>query len=140
MNSQNKQAAEIEVVAAVIVRQQLFLCLQKGFHRFEYLRDKFEFPGGKIEKGESPKAALIREIQEELCLKIRPVEHLITIPHQYPDFAIRLHVWLCEAGEEEHPILTEHQKACWLPAEKLRELDWAAADVPVLEILEKQRM
>ncbi len=93
-----------------------------------------------MEKGESAQAALIREIQEELCLTILPVEHLITIPHQYPDFAIRLHVWLCEVGEEEQPILTEHQKACWLPAEKLRELDWAAADVPVLGILEKRWM
>ena len=124
----------LEVVAAVITRSDLFLCLQRGFHPFSYLSEKFEFPGGKIEAGESQEAALIREIREELCMEIRPLQHLISVPHAYPDFSITLHAWLCDSDEKE-PVLNEHKSACWLPALRLKELDWAEADVPVLHVL-----
>lgn len=123
-----------EVVAAVIIRNGSVLCLQKGSHRFSYLSEKFEFPGGKTESGESQEEALVREIREELCLEIRPLRHLITVPHAYPDFSILLHAWLCET-EEKEPVLNEHKTACWLPLDRLKEPDWAAADVPVVEFL-----
>ena len=124
----------IQVVAAVIGRQNRFLCVQKGSHRHPYLSEKFEFPGGKTEPGESHEAALIREIREELNLEIRPLRHLITVSHSYPDFSIMLHAWLC-ASEEGEPVLTEHLQACWLPAERLMELNWAAADVPLVNFI-----
>jgi 8-oxo-dGTP diphosphatase len=124
----------LEVVAAVITRSDFFLCLQRGNHPFPYLSEKFEFPGGKTESGESQEEALIREIREELCLEIRPLRHLISVAHAYPDFSILLHAWLCET-EEKEPVLNEHKTACWLPLDRLKEPDWAAADVPVVEFL-----
>jgi 8-oxo-dGTP diphosphatase len=124
----------VEVVAAVITRSDLILCLQRDYHPLPYISEKFEFPGGKVEAGESQEAALIREIREELCLDIRPVRLLISVPHVYPDFSILLHAWLCDTNEKE-PVLNEHKSACWLPAGRLKELDWAAADVPVLDVI-----
>lgn len=128
----------LEVVAAVITRSDLILCLQRDYHKFPYLSEKFEFPGGKIEAGESQQEALIREIREELSLDIRPVRHLVSVPYAYPDFSITLHAWLCDSDEKE-PVLNEHKSACWLPALRLKELDWAAADVPVLDIVGEMR-
>jgi 8-oxo-dGTP diphosphatase len=126
----------VDVVAAVIHHKGTFLCTQRGQHRFPYLSEKFEFPGGKVETGESQEAALVREIYEELRMKIRPILPLISVNHQYPDFGLVLHAWLCETEQPEYE-LREHLQGCWLPAERLRELDWAAADVPVLDLISR---
>lgn len=125
---------EIEVVAAVIYHEGAFLCVQRGKHPFAYLSGKFEFPGGKTEPGEQAAAALIREIREELDMNIHPLRHLITVNHSYPDFSIRLQAWLCRCDSIEYN-LKEHLSACWLPPEQLKQLDWAAADLPVVDFL-----
>jgi 8-oxo-dGTP diphosphatase len=125
----------LEVVAAVIKRQNAYLCVQRGTHRHAYLSDKFEFPGGKMEAGESQEEALIREIREELSLSIKPLRHLISVPHRYPEISLVLHAWLCEP-EPGEPVLSEHKSYVWLPAAELKSLDWAAADVPVVELIE----
>ncbi len=124
----------MEVVAAVIHQEGRFLCTQRGEHRYGYLSKKFEFPGGKTEAGERVEDALVREIREELAMEIRPVRHLISVSHSYPDFNLNLHAWLCSCHSMEF-VLHEHISACWLPAKELSQLDWAAADLPVAALL-----
>ena len=124
----------LEVVAAIIRFEERYLCVQRGSHTYDYLAGKFEFPGGKMEAGESQETALMREIREELGMEIRPVRHLMSVGHQYPDFSLVLHAWICEAGSPELE-LREHQAACWLEASGMSELDWAAADLPLLGLL-----
>ena len=92
---------------------------------------KWEFPGGKIDPGESPEACLRREIQEELSIQVSVGKNLPVITHHYPAFAIWLYPFICtiEAGEI---VLHEHAAIAWLAPEKLHALEWAEADVPVL--------
>lgn len=128
-----------EVVAAVIIHDGKFLCVQKGRHRFPYLQHRFEFPGGKTEPGETAEEALIREIREELRMEITPLCHLVSVPHHYDDFSILLHAWLCSC-KTPSLLLQEHISCCWLPAGELHTLNWAAADLPVVRFLQVFRM
>ena len=86
----------IIVVAAIIVKDRKILCLQRGPHKFSYIAKKFEFPGGKVEEEESNAQALAREILEELKLNIEVGKHFLTIEHEYPDFRILMHSYLCK--------------------------------------------
>ena len=126
----------IEVVAAVIQHQNKILAVQRGTHKYPYLANKWEFPGGKMEAGESQEQTIRREIKEELSMEIQPIKHLLSHTHHYPDFSIELHTWLCEPVGEGME-LNEHQACVWLEAKDLKELDWAEADVPVVEVLSK---
>ena len=94
----------------------------------------WEFPGGKLEPGESSGEALIREIREELAIDIRLLRALSIVEHHYPDFSIRLHPWLCEITSGE-PRPLEHAEIRWLDANTLPSLDWAEADLPVVAAL-----
>jgi 8-oxo-dGTP diphosphatase len=123
-----------EVVAAIIQRDDEFLCLQRGPSKFDYISHKYEFPGGKVEAGEAREEALIREIKEELELDIQVQEHFLTVEHEYPDFKITMHSFLCQAGEAQI-TLHEHIAYQWLPAHQLLVLDWAAADIPFVSKL-----
>lgn len=124
---------KIEVVAAVIVDQKnKYMCVQRGINSKSYLSEKWEFPGGKIEDNENHTEALVREIQEELKMRIEPVNHIITVEHSYPDFQLIMHAYLSKIIDGE-PNLTEHLDLKWLPADQLSSLDWAAADVPIVE-------
>jgi len=98
------------------------------------LTNKWEFPGGKMEAGESQEQTIRREIREELSMEIQPIKHLLSHTHHYPDFSIELHTWLC-ATVGEGMELNEHQAFVWLEVKDLKELDWAGADVAVVEIL-----
>ncbi|WP_316741956.1 (deoxy)nucleoside triphosphate pyrophosphohydrolase [Pedobacter antarcticus] len=80
----------MQVVAAIIIYQGKILCVQRDKHEYAYLSDKFEFPGGKVEAGETNEEALIREIKEELAMDISIDSLFCTIEHQYPDFFIEL--------------------------------------------------
>ena len=126
----------IQVLAAVIIKDQKILCVQRGTHKYTYLSNKWEFPGGKMEAGESQAETIVREIREELSMEIQPIKHLLSHTHHYPNFSIELHSWLCTplSGELE---LIEHQAFVWLDAKDLKDLDWAEADVAVVEILMK---
>ncbi|SFQ48574.1 (deoxy)nucleoside triphosphate pyrophosphohydrolase [Hymenobacter arizonensis] len=123
-----------EVVAAIIQRGEEILCLQRGASKYEYIAYKWEFPGGKVESGETQAQALIREIKEELAIDIQVDGHLLTVEHEYPDFIITMHGLRCTALNEEL-VLHEHTGFKWLRTEQLQTLDWAAADVPLVEKL-----
>ncbi|MFC1236426.1 (deoxy)nucleoside triphosphate pyrophosphohydrolase [Vibrio sp. F74] len=124
----------IEVVAAIIQHENKVLCVQRGPAKFDYIHHKFEFPGGKIEAGETGEQAIIRELQEELHLDITQTEYFMTVNHTYPDFHITMHAYICPV-ENRNIVLTEHIDKKWLSIDELIELDWAAADIPFVEKL-----
>ena len=128
----------IEIVAAVIFREGKVLCVQRTEHEKEYISLKWEFPGGKVEVGESREEALVREIEEELVVEIHQLQYLTTVEHSYPDFNLTMHAYTCalKDGEVE---LREHKELKWLEVEELDQLDWAAADVPVVFTLMSSR-
>lgn len=119
----------IEVVAAVIKNNGKYFCAQRN-NKGE-LAKKWEFPGGKVELGETQIEALKREIQEELKLDIKVENFIMTVEHEYNYFHLTMHAYLCKANVEEI-ILLEHLDSKWLKAEELDQLDWAAADIPII--------
>ena len=125
----------IEVVAAVIFREGKVLCVQRPQNSKEYISSKWEFPGGKVEHGEDRIQALKREILEELQLEIQNIKFLTTVEHTYPDFHLVMHAYTCDISSGE-PVLTEHVDLKWLPVDKLDQLDWAAADIPIVKYLQ----
>ena len=124
----------IEVVVAVIVQDGKVLCVQRPKHAKEYISLKWEFPGGKVELGENRDEALVREIQEELAAEIHELQFLMTVEHSYPDFHMTMHAYSCTLKTGEI-TLQEHVDMKWLTPEKLNQLDWAEADLPLLESL-----
>ncbi|NOH79505.1 (deoxy)nucleoside triphosphate pyrophosphohydrolase [Vibrio sp. RE86] len=128
---------KIEVVAAVIKHEGKTLCVQRGPSKLAYIHKKFEFPGGKVEPGEKLDSAIKRELKEELHLIVEHAEYFMTVEHTYPDFHITMHAYLCPV-ENQKIVLTEHIDAQWLNCEELPSLDWAEADVPIVEKLVKE--
>ena len=116
---------QIEVVAAIIHDQEgRIFATQRGYGEF---KDYWEFPGGKMEAGESPKEALQREIWEELETRI-VVEQLVeTVEWDYPQFHLTMHCYLCHV-ESGHLELKEHEAAKWLYKEELESVNWLPAD------------
>ena len=121
----------IEVVAAVIKKDNTIFATQRGYGDY---KDMWEFPGGKMEAGESPEAALKREIQEELETEIEVGRLIKTVDTDYPTFHITMHVFWAEVVSGDLTLL-EHEAAKWLPIdEKLRDaVDWLPADLEVVE-------
>ena len=121
----------IEVVAAVIHKDGAYFATQRGYGEFEGM---WEFPGGKIEPGESRESALKREIQEELGIDITINKFLCTTDYDYPSFHLTMHCYLCsiESGTIE---LREHKAAQWLSMELLDSIEWLPADMEVIEKL-----
>lgn len=122
------------VVAAIIKFEDRILCMQRNTSKYDYLSYKYEFPGGKVEVGESNEDALHREIKEELDLEILVEDEFFTVNHEYPDFKLTMHSFLCKSSTPEFK-LKEHVAFKWLPQSELMSLDWAAADVPIVEKL-----
>ena len=127
-----------QVVAAVIEFGNRFLCVERGKTRYAYTSFKYEFPGGKIEPGETAREALHREIIEELNYDVSVGEELITVEHIYPDFSIKMTAFHCTA-HHDHPTLSEHVEAQWLKADELGTLDWAEADKGIVEKMMKMK-
>lgn len=121
----------IEAVSAIIYHDNKFLCVQKGANKYDYIAYKYEFPGGKVEKGETNEEAVIREIKEELNMDIVIVSQLSTVYHDYPDFSLILHNFLCSCDSPEIELL-EHIDFKWFDKTQLKSLDWAASDVSVV--------
>ncbi len=124
----------IEVVAGVIFCKNQVLCVQRQKNKLNYISEKFEFPGGKIEEGESKEEALRRELLEELNLTTKIKSYYLKVVHQYPDFELTMHSFICEV-ESKELTLNEHIDQKWLTINKLTELDWAAADIPIVDKL-----
>ncbi|WP_347281205.1 (deoxy)nucleoside triphosphate pyrophosphohydrolase, partial [Turicimonas muris] len=96
----------------------------------------WEFPGGKMEKGESPEAAIVREIREELEVEIEPEKLITTVEYDYPNFHLTMHCFLSRIVSGEI-VLTEHEAAKWLDKRELDTVDWLPADVEVVTELKK---
>ena len=119
----------IEVVAAIIRKGDKIFATQRGYGDF---KDWWEFPGGKMEVGETPEEALKREIREELSAEISVDEFLCTVEYDYPAFHLTMHCYLCSLiGEALH--LNEHEAARWLTKEQLDSVKWLPADMKVIE-------
>lgn len=123
-----------DVVAAVVCQNGKFLCMQKGKTKYDYTSYKWEFPGGKIELGETPQAALTRELMEEMDYPVEVGKEIVRVNHEYPDFSITMAAYLCKplAGNFQ---LNEHVAFEWREKDKLEELDWAAADVDIVRAI-----
>ncbi len=128
---------KVEVVAAVIEHQGKILAVRRGISKLIYISEKWEFPGGKMEAGETEQQTIEREIFEELEMKIQAKEKLITVEHTYPDFHLTMHTYFCDSLTTS-PTLNEHIDFKWLAVEELSQLDWAGADVPIVEALIKR--
>ena len=124
----------IHVVAAVIENEGKILATQRGYGEFEGL---WEFPGGKVEPGESSAGALTREISEELGVGIAVGEYLCTAEYDYPNFHLKMECWMCKilSGQIE---LREHIGARWLDSDSLGDVEWLPADIEVVECLRKK--
>ncbi len=119
-----------EVVAAILIDGDRVFCAQRK-DMGEVAR-KWEFPGGKIEPGESHREALSREISEELSIEIAVGDFVTTVDHQYATFAITMHAYRATILSGE-PTLSEHLDSRWLSREELSSVDWAPADLPIVE-------
>lgn len=119
----------VEVVAAIIIKDGRVFATQRGYGEF---KDGWEFPGGKIEPGESRKEALVREIKEELDADIRVGSLLETVEYDYPTFHLTMHCFFCELISEDI-VLREHEDARWLSEDELDTVDWLPADVGLID-------
>ena len=124
----------IEVVAAIIVREGDEFCTQRGYGEWQ---GWWEFPGGKMEAGESPQEALRREIREELEAEVEVGELLETIEWDYPNFHLTMHCFWCRLLSDSL-CLKEHQAAAWLSADNLRSVKWLPADEGLVEKILQQ--
>ena len=120
----------VEVVAAVLKKEGKIFCAQRKDEG--PLARKWEFPGGKIEAGESKEEALARELYEELNIEIQVGDYIMTVEHQYPTFHITMHAFYCDLHDEKI-LLNEHLDSKWLSPTELSQMDWAEADIPILE-------
>ena len=119
----------IEVVAAITIKDGQVFATQRGYGEFQ---GWWEFPGGKMEAGESPREALKREIREELEAEIEVGELLETVERDYPNFHLTMHCFVCRLlSESLH--LNEHEAATWLTHETLRSVKWLPADEILLD-------
>lgn len=119
----------IEVVAAIILKDNRIFATQRGYGEW---KDWWEFPGGKIEAGETPENALKREIREELSVEINVDEFFCTVEYDYPKFHLTMHCYLCSLVTEALH-LNEHEASKWLSKDDLDSVRWLPADESIIE-------
>ena len=122
---------KIEVVAGIVCRENKILATQRGYGEF---KDGWEFPGGKLEVGETGIEALKRELREELDMEVVVGDLLETVEYDYPQFHLTMHCYLCQLVKEEF-VLKEHEAARWLGKNQLDEVAWLPADEGIVEKL-----
>ncbi len=122
---------KIEVVAGIVCRENKILATQRGYGEF---KDGWEFPGGKLEAGETRVDALKRELREELDMEVVVGDLLETVEYDYPQFHLTMHCYLCQLVKEEF-VLKEHEAARWLEKNQLDEVAWLPADEGIVEKL-----
>jgi len=123
----------IRVVAAIIIEKGKVFATQRGYGEF---KDGWEFPGGKIEEGETPEQAIVREIEEELDTEIEVVELLDKVEYDYPKFHLSMDCFVCRIKSGDL-VLKEHEAAKWLAKEELYSVDWLPADLGVVREIEE---
>lgn len=124
----------IEVVAAIIRKGDRVFATQRGYGEW---KDWWEWPGGKVEPGETHEQALVREISEELDTEINIDKYLYTVEWDYPKFHLTMHCYICSSlSEALH--LNEHEAARWLTADTLGSVKWLPADDILLPLIEKE--
>ena len=123
----------VNVVAAIIRDGNKIFATQRGYGEF---KDGWEFPGGKVEEGETPQEALKREIEEELETEIEVGDYLTTIEHDYPKFHLSMKCYWARIIEGK-PVLLEHEAARWLSREELDTVAWLPADVTIIELVKQ---
>ncbi|MBO6194502.1 MAG: (deoxy)nucleoside triphosphate pyrophosphohydrolase [Clostridiales bacterium] len=124
----------VKVVAAVIRRGNKIFATQRGYGEY---KDGWEFPGGKVEPGESPRDALVREIREELDADITVGDKIVTVNLDYTDFYLSMDCFWASLNEGEQLKLLEHEAARWLSCDELDSVEWLPADVKVVEAIRK---
>lgn len=122
----------VKVVAAIISGDGKVFATQRGYGEY---KDGWEFPGGKVEPGESPEEALVREIREELNADINVTGFLTTVEHDYADFHLSMDCFWAKLKEGSEMTLLEHEAAKWLGKDELDSVDWLPADVKVVEAI-----
>ena len=125
----------IEVVAAIISKDDRIFATQRGYGEW---KDWWEFPGGKMEQGETPVEALKREIREELSAEISIDQFLCTVDYDYPTFHLTMHCYLCSL-QKESLRLNEHEAALWLTRDELNNVKWLPADLEIIEKIKEQQ-
>jgi 8-oxo-dGTP diphosphatase len=126
-----EERKNIEVVAAIICKEDQIFATQRGYGEW---KDWWEFPGGKMEAGETPEEALVREIREELSTEISVDEFLCTVEYDYPKFHLTMHCYICSLLTESLH-LNEHEAARWLKNNELDSVKWLPADKIIVEQL-----
>lgn len=124
---------QIKVVAAIIQNENKILATKRGYGEFINM---WEFPGGKIESGETKDEALIREIKEELNVKINVDKFALDVEYQYPNFYLFMSCFMCSIQEGSIELL-EHNDAKWITKEELDSLNWLPADIEVINYLKE---
>lgn len=124
----------VRVVAAVIREKNKIFATQRGYGDF---KGGWEFPGGKIEKGETPKEALKREIREELDTEISVGDLIYTIEYDYPTFHLSMDCFWCEIVKG-NLVLKEHEAARWLDKDTIDDVEWLPADVTLIDIVRRE--
>jgi len=122
----------IRVVAAIIIDNGKVFATQRGYGEF---KDGWEFPGGKIDTGETPEEALVREIKEELDTEVEVKELLDTVEYDYPNFHLSMDCFLCKIKFGDL-ILKEHEASAWLAKENLYSVEWLPADQGLIPQIE----
>lgn len=125
---------KVSVVAALIRHEDEILCMQRKESKYDYISRKFEFPGGKIEEGETEVDALKRELREEMEMEVEVLDKYLSVLHTYPDFTLDMQVYECKANNKNF-VRKEHIGHVWAKLDELEALDWAGADLPVVEKL-----
>ena len=124
----------IRVVAAILQREGRIFATQRGYGAY---KDYWEFPGGKIEPGETPEQAVVREIREELETVISPERLLMTVEYDYPEFHLSMECFLCSIQEGKLKLV-EHESAKWLSPQQLDSVNWLPADWTVIDRLKTE--
>lgn len=124
----------INVVAAIIRVENRIFATQRGHG---YGKGGWEFPGGKVELGETPEEALVREIQEELDTEIEVGELFETVEYDYPEFHLSMRCYWCKVVSGDL-VLKEHEAACWLSKEDLFDVEWLPADIELVKRIQEK--
>ena len=124
----------VRVVAAIIREGNKVFATQRGYGEY---KDGWEFPGGKIEPGETPQQALAREIKEELDTEIAVGDYLTTIEYDYPTFHLSMQCFWCKIVDGT-PVLIEHEAARWLDLDHIDSVDWLPADLTIIPLIKSE--